>query len=159
MVPFRRIDYRCVMRRVERNADIAASPAEIYAFLADPANLPRWQTGIVSAERTSPAPTQRGSTARVVRELMGQRIAADITVTEAVPDHRLVVSSTVSGISVTASLDLTPQDAGTRVVFAMEIRAQNVFMAPVEGMVAGGAEQELDSSLARLRSALAATGP
>jgi carbon monoxide dehydrogenase subunit G len=143
------------MRRVERNAEIAATPAEIYAFLSDPANLPRWQTGIVSAERTSPLPIRRGSTARVVRELMGQRIAADITVTEAEPDRRLALTSAVSGIGVTATLELTPRGSGTLVAFAMEIRAENVFMTPIEGMVAGGAEQELDSSLARLQAALA----
>jgi len=146
------------MRRVERDAEIAATPAEIYAFLSDPANLPRWQTGIVSAERTSPLPIRRGSTARVVRELMGQRIAADITVTEAEPDRRLALTSSVSGIGVTATLELTPRGSGTLVAFAMEIRAENVFMTPIEGMVAGGAEQELDSSLARLQAALAADG-
>jgi carbon monoxide dehydrogenase subunit G len=144
------------MRRVERKAEIAATPAKIYAFLSDPANLPRWQTGIVSAERTSPLPIRGGSTARVVRELMGQRIAADITVTDAQPDRRLVLTSKVSGIGVTATLELTPQGNGTIVAFSMEIRAENVFMAPIEGMVAGGAEQELDSSLARLEAALAA---
>jgi carbon monoxide dehydrogenase subunit G len=146
------------MRRVERKAEIAATPAKIYAFLSDPANLPRWQTGIVSAERTSPLPIRGGSTARVVRELMGQRIAADITVTDAQPDRRLVLTSKVSGIGVTATLALTPQGSGTLVAFSMEIRAENVFMTPIEGMVAGGAEQELDSSLARLEAALAADG-
>ena len=45
------------MRRVQRTAQIAATPAEVYAFLAEPANLPRWQAGMVSAERTSPPPT------------------------------------------------------------------------------------------------------
>jgi len=143
------------MHRVERSAEIAATPAEIYAFLSDPANLPGWQTGIVSAERTSPLPIRGGSTARVVRELMGQRIAADITVVEAEPDRRLVLTSKVSGIGVTAALELTPRASGTLVAFSMEIRAENVFMAPIEGMVAGGAEQELDSSLARLEAALA----
>jgi len=142
------------MRRLERSAEIAASPAEIYAFLADPANLPLWQTGIVSAERTSPGPTRIGSTARVTRELMGQQIAADITVTEAVEDRRLVLASRVSGIGVTAELELTPHDGGTTVAFSMEIRAESIFMAPVEGIVAGAAEQEADSSLARLRTAL-----
>jgi carbon monoxide dehydrogenase subunit G len=146
------------MRRVERKAEIAATPAKIYAFLSDPANLPRWQTGIVSAERTSPLPIRGGSTARVVRELMGQRIAADITVTDAQPDRRLVLASNVSGIGVIATLELTPQGSGTLVAFSMEIRAENVFMAPIEGMVAGGAEQELDSSLARLEAALVAEG-
>ena len=144
------------MRRVEREAEIAATASEIYAFLSDPANLPRWQTGIVSAERTSPLPIRAGSTARVVRELMGQSITADITVTEAEPDRRLVLTSKVSGIGVTATLQLTPRGTGTLVAFSMEIRAENVFMTPVEGMVAGGADQELDSSLARLQAALAA---
>ena len=142
------------MRRLERSADIALTPTEIYAFLADPTNLPRWQTGIVSAERTSPEPTRAGSTARVVRELMGQQIAADITVTDADKDRRLVLTSKVSGIGVTAALDLTPSDGGTLVAFSMEIRAESIFMAPVEGIVAGAAEQELDSSLERLRTAL-----
>jgi len=145
------------MRRVERSAEIGATPGEIYAFLADPANLPRWQTGIVSAERTSPGPIRTGSTARVVRELMGQEIAADITITEADEDRRLVLTSKVSGIGVTAALDLTPRDGGTLVAFSMEIRAESLFMAPVEGIVAGAAEQELDSSLARLRTALTET--
>jgi carbon monoxide dehydrogenase subunit G len=142
------------MRRLERSAEITSTSAEIYAFLADPTNLPRWQTGIVSAERTSPEPTRAGSTARVVRELMGQQIAADITVTEADQDRRLVLTSNVSGIGVTAALDLTPRNDGTLVAFSMEIRAASIFMAPVEGIVAGAAEQELDSSLERLRTAL-----
>jgi carbon monoxide dehydrogenase subunit G len=142
------------MRRLERSAEIASTPAKIYAFLADPTNLPRWQAGIVSAERTSPSPTRAGSTARVVRELMGQQIAADITVTEADEDRRLVLASKVSGIGVTAALELTPRDDGTLVAFSMEIRAESIFMAPVEGIVAGAAEQELDSSLERLQSAL-----
>jgi carbon monoxide dehydrogenase subunit G len=146
------------VRRVEREAEIASTPAKIYAFLSDPTNLPRWQTGIVSAERTSPLPIRGGSTARVVRELMGQRIAADITVTDAQPDRRLVLASNVSGIGVIATLELTPQGSGTLVAFSMQIRAENVFMAPIEGMVAGGAEQELDSSLARLEAALVAEG-
>jgi hypothetical protein len=34
----------------------------------------------------------------------------------------------------------------------MEIRAKNVFMAPVEGMVAGAAERDIADSLARVRS-------
>ena len=44
------------MRQVEASAEIDATPDDVFAFLADPANLPSWQTGIVSAERTSPDP-------------------------------------------------------------------------------------------------------
>jgi carbon monoxide dehydrogenase subunit G len=143
------------MRRVERSARIAATPAEVYAFLAEPANLPRWQAGIVAAERTSPPPTVVGSTARVVLELMGQQVSAEITVREAEPERRLALASSVSGMGVVATLELAPHDGGTEITLASEVRAENIFMAPLERMVTDAAERDLDASLARLEAALA----
>ena len=66
------------MRRVEASQTISAPPETVFAFVADLANLPRWQSGIVSAEQTSPDPVGVGSTAHVVRELLGQRLAVDL---------------------------------------------------------------------------------
>ena len=142
------------MRRVQRTAQIAASPAEVYAFLTEPANLPRWQTGIVSAKRTSPPPTAVGSTAQVVLELMGQRVSAEITVREANRDRRLALATSVSGIGIVATLELAPHGGGTQITLASEVRAENIFMAPIEGMVTDGAERDLDASLARLQAAI-----
>jgi len=142
------------MRRVQRTAQIAATPAEVYAFLAEPANLPRWQAGMVSAERTSPPPTVVGSTARVVLELMGQQVTAEITVREAEPERRLALAASMSGMGVVATLDLAPSGGGTEITLASEVRAENVFMAPLERMVTDAAERDLDASLARLEAAL-----
>src|SRR6202521_553223 len=138
------------MRRLQRTALIAAPPAEVYAFLSDPANLTRWQTGVISSERTSPAPTVAGSTGRVVLEVMGQRITADTTVREAVPDRRLVLASSVSGMSVVGTLELVAEEGGTTVTFSSEVKAENIFMAPLERMVTDAAERDLDASLALL---------
>ena len=144
------------MRRIERTTVIPASPAVIYAFLSDPTNLPNWQTGVISSIRTSPAPTVAGSTGRVVIEVMGNRISADTSVREAVPDRRLVLATSVSGMSVVGSLDLMEAEGGTQVTFASEIKAENIFMAPLERMVTDTAERDLDASLARLKAAIAA---
>jgi uncharacterized protein YndB with AHSA1/START domain len=140
------------MRRVEATAQIPASPEVVFDFLADPANLPRWQTGILSAERTSPDPLGVGSTARVVRELAGQRLTVDLAVTEFDPGRHLTLESALSGIGVEATLDLAPRNGMTDLRFAMAIRAQNVFMGPMEGMVAGAAEHDLADSLQRLQA-------
>ena len=142
------------MRRVQRTAQIASPPAEVYAFLAEPANLPRWQAGIIAAERTSPPPTAVGSTARVVLELMGQQVTAEITVREAEPERRLALAASVSGMGVVATLDLVPRDGGTEITLASEVRAENIFMAPLERMVTDTAERDLDASLTRLEAAL-----
>jgi carbon monoxide dehydrogenase subunit G len=144
------------MRRVQGTVMIAASPAEVYAFLSDPANVPRWQTGVVSSERTSPPPTAAGSTGRVVLEVMGQRVTANTTVLEAVPDHRLSLTTSVSGMSVLGSLDLEAVEGGTKLTFSSEVKAESIFMAPLERMVTDGIEKDMEASLTRLKAALAA---
>jgi hypothetical protein len=142
------------MRQVDASQQLPATPERTFEFVSDLANLPRWQTGIVSAELTSPLPVGIGSTAHVVRELMGQRIAVDLRVTAYEPGRRLGLSSAASGIGIDAVLELEPTTSGTLARFTMDIKAQNVFMKPMEGMVAGAASSDLATSLDRLRTAL-----
>lgn len=144
------------MRRIKGTAFIPASPSAVYAFLAEPANLPRWQTGVVSSERTSPPPTVSGSTGRVVIEMMGQRVTADTTIQEAVTDKRLVIATSASGMSLVGSLDLAPVEGGTQLTFSSVVKGQNMFMAALEGMVADIAERDMGASLERLKAVLAA---
>ena len=142
------------MRRVEAGITIAAPPAEVFAFVADLANLPRWQTGIVSAEQTSPDPVGVGSTARVVRTMAGQSLTVDLTITDFEPGRRLALASQASGVSVTATLEMDSVDGGTVARSGIEIKAGSVFMAPLEGMIANAAAGELASGLERLRDAV-----
>jgi uncharacterized protein YndB with AHSA1/START domain len=150
------------MRRVEASQTISAPPETVFAFVANLANLPRWQTGIVSAEQTSTGPVGVGSTAHVIRELLGQRLGVNLSVTDYQPGRRLALASAASGIGVTAALELEPAavrasggaGGGTLIRFAMEISAQNVFMAPFEGAVAGAAASDLATSLEQLKAAL-----
>lgn len=139
------------MRSVSASARLSAPPDEVFAFVADLQNLPSWQTGIVSAEMTTSGPVGPGSRAHVVRELLGQRLAVDLTLTDHQPGRRLELESSASGVGVKATLDLEPEEEGTRLTFAMGIKAQNIFMAPIEGMVAGAAERDIADSLERLR--------
>ena len=144
------------MRRVEAGITIAAPPEEVFAFVADLGNLPRWQSGIVSTQRTSPDPVGVGSTARVVRDLAGQSLTVDLTITDFEPGRRLALASETSGVSVTATLEMEPVADGTVARSGIEIKAGSVFMAPLEGMIAGAAASELASGLERLRDALEA---
>ena len=146
------------MKRIERRARVDAPPEELFAYLSDLANLPEWQPGIVSAEITSGDELGIGTTARVVRDLMGQRIEAPMTVTAYEPPSRLAIRSEVSGVKATAELDLTPADgAATDLVFAMEIRGSFItsFMEPMIADAAGG---EIDATIARIQGRFVRTG-
>ncbi len=139
------------MRTVTATAHVDAPPEAVFAFLADLEKLPLWQTGIVSAEMTTPPPVGSGARAHVVRELMGQRLAVDLVLADYQPGRRLELESAASGIGVAAVLDLSPDGDGTRLTFAMRIRAENLFMAPLEGVVAGAAEKDIADSVERVR--------
>jgi carbon monoxide dehydrogenase subunit G len=146
------------MKRVERTARIGAPPARVFAYLADLDNLAEWQTGVISAELTAHDEIGVGSTARVVRQLMGQRVEAPLTITTYDPPNRLVIGSEVSGVHAVAELDLQPADGpSTELRFAMEIRASGMtrFMEP---MIAGAAGGDIDESIRRVQERFAATG-
>lgn len=147
------------MRTVSASAEILAPPAVVFEFVSDLANLPAWLSGIVSAELTTPPPIGPGSRAHVVRELLGQRVEVDITLVGYEPGRQLRLESAASGIGIRATLDLAPSDAGTALTFSMEIRAQSIFMAPMEGMIAGAAEQDLAASLERIRARFDGSAP
>ena len=143
------------MQRVERGARIDASPSEVFAYIANLDKLAEWQSGVVSAEFTSEGEMGVGSTASVVRELMGQSIEAPLTVTEFEPPRRMVIGSEVSGVKALAELDLAPADDGaTDLSFAMEIRG-SMLTAFMEPMIAGAAGGDIDASLERVKARFA----
>lgn len=143
------------MKRVERRTTISAPPPEVFAYLADLHNVADWMTGVVSAEQTSSGEMGLGSTALVVRELMGQRFEAPLTVTEFDPPRRVIIGSEVSGVKASAELDLAPDgDDATELQFAMEIRGSMLTMF-MEPMIANAAGADIDASLERIRAKFA----
>ena len=139
------------MKRVERSARIGAPPPEVFAYIADLDNVAEWQTGVLSAERTSPGEMGVGATARVVRQVAGQRIAAPLTITEYEPPRRLVIGSEVSGVRALAELELSPADGNaTDLHFAMQIRG-SLLTSFMEPMIANAAGGDIDASLERIQ--------
>jgi len=139
------------VRRSEQTAEIPASAEEVFAFLADIANLARWQSGVVRVEQTSPGPMAVGSTAAIERRVMGQRFQADLRVAELVPNRRIVLETDASGMHLEASVAIDPIDPGhCRVTFGMALRATSFFMKAVEPMAAQAAEGDIADSLVRV---------
>lgn len=147
------------MQRVERTARIPATPSAVFDYLSNLDNLAEWQSGIVSAERVDSGPMRIGSSAHVTRELMGQRLAVPLTVTDYAPPSRLGIGSEVSGVKAAAMLDLVEADDGasTDLAFAMEIRGSGLtsFMEP---MIASAARGDIETSLQRLQARFAPDG-
>ena len=141
------------MRRAERTATVDAPPSEVYAFLSDIRNLPRWQSGVERADLTSDGAVAIGSTALVERRVLGQEVRADLRVVALEPERRIVLETDAGGLHVEASVGLAPAgDGQTQVTFGMAMEATSFFMRPAEPMVAAAAENDIADSLQRLTS-------
>jgi uncharacterized membrane protein len=143
------------VREAERSAEIPRPAAEVFAFLSDLENLPRWQSGVLRAELTTPGPIGVGSKAVVERRMFGQQIVADLVVTVYEPPHRIVLATEASGVTVEASVVVAELNGQRcRVTFGMVMQTASFFMKAVEPMLAEAAETDIEASLARLKEAL-----
>jgi carbon monoxide dehydrogenase subunit G len=143
------------MQRVERSAEIIAPPDAVFAYVADLDNLPAWLVGVRSARRTSEGQLGVGSSAAIVRELMGQRIEADLRITAYEPPARVSVESEVSGVRVVIDIAAAPNQTGTTLTMTITLRAGGL-TAFMEPMLAAAAAGDLEASLARLQERFAA---
>ncbi len=70
---------------VETAIDIARPSAEVFDFVADQTNAPRWQHGLVEVERVTPGPIGVGTEHVVVRRFAGRRLSSRNRYTDYVP--------------------------------------------------------------------------
>jgi uncharacterized protein YndB with AHSA1/START domain len=72
---------------------------EVFAFVTDPANFPRWAGALVTAARqTSPGPMRAGATFHQTNKLLIRRFQTDFVVTAYEPPRRFEYRSTTGPI-------------------------------------------------------------
>ena len=85
---------------------IAAPPEEVFDFLTDPANLPRWQESCVAAEG-------EGTHIHETRSFMGRRAEVETEIVEAERPRVFVVRSAAGPVRFTVRHELEPAGEGT----------------------------------------------
>lgn len=120
--------------RIETTVHIARPPADVFAFIADPENLPKWDPAIREVRRRDDGPVGAGSGLLVVAEESGRRIEVDSHVTEFEPDRLFGVTATFSGVPLRLRWRLTPDGEGTLVTSEGEAELDG-FLALAAGFV------------------------
>jgi len=140
------------VRRIERRVEIGVPPEQVFAFVADPSNISRWQTGVQSVERTSQGPLAQGERIVIVREAIGQRVRAELDVRELDPSRRCILGGVVGGVDVETAFEAAPaDDGGSLLTLTITLRAPGL-IAFLEPMMAAAAEADLDQSIGLLRA-------
>jgi carbon monoxide dehydrogenase subunit G len=137
--------------RVEHTVVIERSPADVFAFLADPANLPAWQRSCVATEVEGPLDV--GSRFAETRSFLGRHARTLVEVVELEPGRLFTVEVVEGPIALVVHHRLEQAGTGTRVSVVAEgepaglLRLGNRF-------VVGAIEQETRDDFARLKELL-----
>lgn len=95
-------------------AQVIRRPAEdVFAFVSDAANNPRWQGGMRSCDWTSPPPVGVGSTYQQEASFLGRRIVTDFEVVAHEPGRSVTIQSTSGPFPIRVRRSVTPIDASS----------------------------------------------
>jgi hypothetical protein len=130
---------------------IARPPADVFAFLADGTNGPRWRSGVLDVALQS-GEGKGAIYTQGVKGPFGRRIAADYQLTAYEPTSWLAFRAIAGPVRPEGSYELEPAGGSTRVTFSLHCSPTGFarLMAP---MVARTMRSEV-AQLERLRQVL-----
>lgn len=143
------------MIRFETGVLIDRPVRAVFAFLADPLNLPRWQDTVPEIHPKSGAALGKGSTYTVVGEMLGRRIEGTMEVAEFEFDSRFAYRMTSGPIKVQGDFSFSPAGSSTRLSLSAQGEPGGLFKL-AEGLMTKQMRGQMEDNLARPKSVLEA---
>jgi carbon monoxide dehydrogenase subunit G len=142
-----------------RKAEIQISrpPDEVFAFVEDARNRPRWDDSVESEELTSPPPIGRGTTVRTRLRSMGREYEYTWEVVEHEPPNRMTIESTSGPFPTTLAFQLSGRDGGTWLAFSVFGRPRGLLRV-LEPIIARRTQRNLNRAFPRLKQVLESGG-
>jgi uncharacterized protein YndB with AHSA1/START domain len=141
------------MATAKNSVTIRRPVAEVFRFVADGENGPKWRGGIVDIARVH----GDGGTGTVyrqgVRGPMGRRIAADYELTSVVPNRALEFRAIAGPVRPHGRYDFEAADGGTCLSFTLHAELHGLRKLLIESMVAKTMAAEV-GSLEKLKRVL-----
>jgi uncharacterized membrane protein len=143
------------MPSAEHQVTINRPVAEVFAFVADGLNAPRWRSGVLDIALVSGAGL--GAIYRQgVKGPGGRRIDADYRITSYEPNRRLAFETIAGPVRPTGQFEFDDADGATRLRFALQAE-----LTGLKKLLMGGAVQKtMDAEVAaaeRLKQVLEAS--
>ncbi|HEU0075137.1 MAG TPA: SRPBCC family protein [Dehalococcoidia bacterium] len=146
------------MIRIEQSTVIRKKPAEVFGFISDISNLPRWQAGAIKSEMVGDSPLATGSRFREVVRVGPLKLDTECVVTELRDSEVFAFEAMSSPIDYAGSFRFTQEADGTRVSLRAVAQMKGVWRL-LEPLLAGDLHKESRVELENLRRVLEAGQP
>ena len=143
------------MARIEESVDIKRPVDQVFAYVTDAKNWPRWESAMLEAEQTSPGQMGIGTTFRGANRVMGRRMVWTSKVTEYEPNKNWGEAISSGSTLIEEHLIFDPVEGGTKftLVYDMQVGGLLKLFAP---MVISTMRKQTKGNLSNLKSILEA---
>jgi uncharacterized protein YndB with AHSA1/START domain len=94
--------------------DITRPPSEVFAFIAEPRNMPRWYDAVDHVAQTTAGPHSIGARYDVTRSLPGGQVHNDVEITEHNANRLVTLESRAGPTPFRYRYELQPNGPGTQ---------------------------------------------
>ncbi len=141
------------MIKVELSVVVNRPLPEVFAFVTDPANNPKWQEGLVESRMASSGPMGVGTQLTDVRKFMGREIDSKLEVTAFEP-NKTFGQKVISGpLKFEVLMNFEPSGNGTLINLVAQGEPGGFFKL-AEGMVQKQLHSQLEADAQRLKRIL-----
>ena len=145
------------MPRVEGELVIERPVEEVFDFVADERNEPRYNPRMLRSQKLSPGPIGVGTRFRAEMEMKGRRRPVEMTVelTDYKRPRRLASSTHMAAMEIDGTLTFDPVAEGTRMRWQWDLKPRGLvkLLSPVIARMGRRREQAIWSNLKRLLEA------
>jgi len=143
------------MLKIEISAVVNRPVEEVFSVASNPEDGPKWSPGLVEVKKTSEGLIGVGSTYRLVRMFLGQRIEGDVELTEYEPNRKFTQDSKSRPFPVEAQWTFDAVEGGTRVSVVLEAEPGGFFKL-AEPLLRSFTKRTMETELANLKDLMEA---
>jgi carbon monoxide dehydrogenase subunit G len=139
--------------RAELTVEIERSPEDVFAYIADVSNLPRWQSGVHGAEIVGGGEPRAGAQIAESRHMLGRELHTTLEITGFEPPRLFALRALHGPVEFSVRHELQPNGAGTHLTVIGEVEAH---MLPgfAAGIMRRRAEKQFRTDFQRLKHIL-----
>jgi len=126
---------------------------DVFAFITNPANMPKWNSAVVSMEQITPGAVGLGTKFKNVGEMMGRRIEGEMQVVAFEPDAKYGFQMNAGPVQINVTLTFKTVGTGTKLSLNAQGNPGGLFKL-AEPVMQGRVKSMMEENIARLKSVL-----
>ncbi len=139
------------MARLESSVTINRPVEEVFAFLSNYENDPKWSSATVEATKTSEGPIGVGTTWRSVSEFLGRRSESELEYIEYELNRKIAIKQISGPYPHTFQVTLDLVEGGTKVNFVGEFEFGGFFGRIAAPLFMRIAKRQLEAGFVKLK--------